>query len=231
MVSKVIRIGLVVLMVGLIAAVFIWNAFNQSPEDKYEVWNWEMTKGNAEAENHFIEYVDMMCPYCAKFNSAVNSEKERFQSEYLDSNKVLFELRLADMISDHNENSYRGNIAGYCAARQDGKFWDFYDNTQDYLTENYYSKGIGDKKGAPEIERWEDSVYYQIATDSGLDMPEFQSCFDNQETKSALEKNTAKASYAVKSGVPYFVFNDYTSSGFEGSYGTVQQMFRAGGVR
>jgi glutaredoxin len=227
-----VRYGLVVLTLGFVVAVFVWNATNKPEPEKRGVWNANMTKGDPTAENHFIEYVDMLCPYCAKFNAALDSQADNFQRDYLDNKKVYYELRLADMISDHNANSYRGNVAGYCAARGGNEqFWAFYDAVQVYMTDTYYSKGIGDKKGAPEIPRFENDVYVDIAKSSGVAMDDFRSCLDGEETKAELERATTKARAANISGVPYFVFNEYRSSGFDGTYSTIVQMFRAGGVQ
>jgi Protein-disulfide isomerase len=233
-IGKIIRWALVIIAIGLVAAVIIWNAVTPPAAKSIETWEPEMTYGNPEAENHFIEYVDMMCPYCTKFHSALQENFDDFQRDYLDTDKIYYELRMADMVSRHSENSYRGNIAGYCAARQPGKFWDFYDSLQIYLDDNYYSKGIGDKKGAPEIPKWEDKVFYDQAEKTGLDTDEFKQCFDNQETAEILATNTRKTQASMAnnniSGVPYFVFNDFKSSGFEGTYKTITQMFQAAGV-
>ncbi|GHU06715.1 hypothetical protein FACS189431_0060 [Alphaproteobacteria bacterium] len=229
--GRVIRWGLIILTLGFVVAVFVWNAVSKPEPEKRGVWNAAMTKGDPTAENHFIEYVDMLCPYCAKFNAVLNGQKDAFQRDYLDNKKVYYELRLADMISDHNANSYRGNIAGYCAAKGGNEqFWAFYDAVQTYMTDTYYSKGIGDKKGAPEIPRFENDVYKKLAADSNLDNVQFDDCLDNEATKTELEKATAKARAANITGVPYFVFNKYTSSGFDGTYQTIKQMFKAGGV-
>jgi protein-disulfide isomerase len=233
--GKIIRWALAIIAVGLIVALFVWNAVTPKTAKQIETWQPEMTYGSPEAANHFIEYVDMMCPYCAKFHTALQASFDDFQRDYLDPSKIYYELRLVDIVSEHSQNSYRGNIAGYCAARQPGKFWKFYDNMQNYLTDNYYSKGIGDKKGAPEIPKWEDQVFYDQAEKSDLDMTEFKDCFDAQQPKDELAANTRKAQASMAnnsiSGVPYFVFNDYISSGFEGNYSTIQRMFKAGGVQ
>jgi protein-disulfide isomerase len=233
--GRIIRWTLAIVAVGMIVALFVWNAVTPPTAKSVETWEPEMTYGSPEAANHFIEYVDMMCPYCAKFHAALQAGYDDFRRDYLDTNKIYYELRLVDIVSEHSKNSYRGNIAGYCAARQPGKFWGFYDNMQDYLTDNYYSKGIGDKKGAPEIPKWDDQIFYDQAEQSDLDMTEFKDCFDAEQPKDVLAANTRKAQMSMTknsiSGVPYFVFNNYVSSGFEGNYSTIQRMFKAGGVQ
>jgi protein-disulfide isomerase len=233
-IGRIIRWTLAIIAIGLIVALFVWNAVTPKTAKSIETWEPEMTYGNPDAENHFIEYLDMMCPYCAKFHHALQASFDDFQRDYLDTNKIYYEIRLADIVSEHSDNSYRGNIAGYCAARQPGKFWNFYDNMQAYLTDNYYSKGIGDKKGAPDIPKWDDQVFYDQAAAADLDPDQFRDCFDNQLPKDTLAANTRKTQISMSnnsiSGVPYFVFNDYTSSGFEGNYATIKRMFKAGGV-
>jgi protein-disulfide isomerase len=222
---------LVVLFAGLIVALIIFNNLTKPESDKLGVWNEAMTIGEPSAEHHFIEYVDMLCPYCAKYQAALESHRDEFQRDYIDTGKVYYELRLADIVSEHNVNSYRGNLAGYCAARQ-GKeqFWRYYNAVQDYMTETYYSRGIGDQKGAPEVPHFGNEVYHDLARDVDLDLAQFTPCLDDEETKTELDRNSAKARATGLSGVPYFVFNSYRSSGFDGTYSTIQQMFRAGGA-
>lgn len=233
-IGKIIRWGLVIIAVGLVVSLFVWNAVTPQEEKSIETWEPEMTMGNANAENHFIEYVDMMCPYCSKFHFALQDNYEEFERDYLNTNKIYYELRLADMIEDHNKNSHRGNIAGYCATEQEGKFWGLYDTFQRYLTDNYYSKGIGSKVGEAEIPEWDNQVFYDLAENSGLEMEAFRDCFDNEKPKETLEKNTSKTQASMSnnsiSGVPYFIYNNYVSSGFDGNYSTIKQMFKAGGA-
>ncbi|MDR3125533.1 MAG: thioredoxin domain-containing protein [Candidatus Nomurabacteria bacterium] len=233
-IGRIVRWSLAIVAIGLVVALFVWNAVTPQTAKSVETWQPEMTFGSPQAVNHFIEYVDMMCPYCAKFYLALHDSFDDFQRDFIDTDKIYYELRLVDIVSEHSQNSYRGNIAGYCAARQPDKFWGFYETMQNYLTDNYYSKGIGDKKGAPEIPKWDNQVFYDQAEQSDLNMDEFRDCFDTQQPKDTLATNTRKAQISMQtnsiSGVPYFIFNDYTSSGFEGNYSTIQRMFKAGGV-
>ena len=231
-IGKIIRWILVVIALGLVVAVFVWNANQDDSEVDAKVWNEQMTMGNASAENHFIEYTDAMCPYCTFFTLALHENEEDFQQNYLDNNKIYFELRLADILVDKNDNSHRANTASYCAA-DGGKFWDFYIELQDYLNEKYwkyvdFSKIKENEKSDMEVIK--DQVYLDLASNAGLDSDTMLDCMDNNEDiQTQLASATTKAGPVI-SGVPYFVFNDYRSSGFGGNYNTIKQMFKAGGA-
>jgi protein-disulfide isomerase len=221
-VSTVIFIVLAVLIVAL----FTYNIAQNSSKPVSPAWNTAMTKGNPENKNHFIEYTDMFCPYCAKFNRAAGKE---FEKDYIDTDKVYFELRLTDVISDHSANSTRGGETGYCAAEQ-GKFWEYYDEILAKLKVDYHDKGIGVSKTSPEIPKLEDDYFLNAAHAAKLDVDKMKSCLADGSGLKELRKNTRKAEQALPSGVPFFIINKYTSSGFDGGYSTVKYMLKAGGI-
>lgn len=231
--GKIVRWGLVIVAVGLVVALFVWNATQDESDVDYTVWNEQMTMGNKTAENHFIEYTDAMCPYCTFFTLALHENEEDFKQNYLDNNKIYFELRLADILVDKNDNSHRANTSAYCAA-DGGKFWEYYVALQDYLNNTYWQyvdwATVKQSNEKSDMEIIDDQVYLELATSAGLDSDAMLDCMDNNEQiQSDLSKATSKAT-AVVTGVPYFVFNDYRSSGFGGDYNTIKQMFKAGGA-
>lgn len=228
-VGTIVRWALVIIALSFLVAVFVWNAVSKPADEKRVVWNENMALGSTDAENHFIEYTDSMCPYCAYFALALHSGMADFQRDYLGTGKIYFEVRIIDAISDHNVNSTRGNQASYCAA-ESGKFWPFYSSLQEYLKTTFYDKGIANKKGAPEMPHIEDQVYYDLAVNSGIGADQMKTCLESGETASELASATNNARAVLPSGVPYFVFNNYKSSGFEGNYNTIQKMFSAGGA-
>jgi predicted DsbA family dithiol-disulfide isomerase len=59
---------------------------------------------------------------------------------------------------------------------------------------------------------------------------DFAACLGDHKTLAELNQNTARAAQMLPSGVPYFVFNDFTGSGFEGDWARVKVMFEAGGA-
>lgn len=232
-IGKIVRWSLATIAVGLVVALFVWNANQDNGDVDYAVWNENMTMGNKTAENHFIEYTDAMCPYCSFFTLALHQNEEDFKQNYLDNNKIYFELRLADILANKNDNSHRANTASYCAADA-GKFWDYYISLQNYLNETYWRhidwstfRPSSDKS---DMEVIDDKVYLDIASNVGLNKDDMLDCMNNNsDVKTNLAKATSKST-AVVSGVPYFVFNNYRSSGFGGDYSTIKQMFKAGGA-
>ena len=54
-----------------------------------------------------------------------------------------------------------------------------------------------------------------------------KACMENHETKSELDKNTTVAQNRVQSGVPYFVFDKYQTSGFLGNWDTTNDYAQA----
>ena len=57
--QKAIRIGILVLVIGFLGALIIFNSINPAPVDM-TVWNDQMAKGNKEtAKHHFIMYTDI----------------------------------------------------------------------------------------------------------------------------------------------------------------------------
>jgi protein-disulfide isomerase len=224
-IKVILAIGLGVLVVGLV----VYNAtLPKKAEDTggAKAWNAAMAKGNPEAKNHFIVYTDIFCPYCDNFSRAIMDNAVEFEENYLTNDAVYYELRLTDIISDHSVNSERAGEAGYCAAKQ-GKFWQFYEGILAKLWEDYHSKGIGTSKTSPKIPELDDE-YYLVG--EGLDMEVLSGCLEGHETLKELKNNTTKASAVVKGSVPYFIFNDFVSSGFGGDWATVKMMFKAGGV-
>ncbi|MDR2336661.1 MAG: DsbA family protein [Candidatus Nomurabacteria bacterium] len=230
-----IKVILFITLSTLVVGLIIYNAsMPKKPADfSKKAWHEAMTLGKADAENHFIVYTDIFCPYCDDFSRAWAEHESEFKSDYIESGKVYLEYRLTDIISDHSPNAERGGEGGYCAATQ-GTFWEYYHEMLKKLQEDYHSKGIGVSKTSPKIPELDDDYFVEparaVAEYATLDVGKFESCMKNHEALPELKQNTTKASAVVNGSVPYFVFNDFVSSGFGGDYATVKMMFKAGGV-
>ena len=227
--TKTKDIILAVLAIGIVGLIVV-NAIVTKPETA-QAWSKAMTKGSDGAERHFIFYTDIFCPYCDNYSRVLIANLDEFQRDYLDNNQVYYELRLTDMISDHSVNSKRGGEAGYCVADQ-GNFWNFYEEILAKLKKDYHDKGIGTSKTAPKIPQLDDYYYYDAVEKAGdLDIDQFKTCMDENQMLETLNNNTLRASRIAVQGLPYFVFGDWTGSGFDGDWNTIKSMFRAGGVR
>jgi hypothetical protein len=212
---------------GIVVALIVFNA-SQPREVEPEVWVEQMTMGRSDAQNHFIVYTDMMCPYCDNFSRVIIENMDDFERDYLDTGKIYLEYRMTDIIADHSVNSERAGEAAYCAAGVE-KFWPWYGGVLKKLWDDYHSEGIGTSKTAPKIPELPDEYWAQEIEGVSLG-DDFVECMDSHGALAELDRNTARAAKVLPNGVPYFVFNDFTSSGFDGNWDTVRAMFGAGGV-
>ena len=227
-VQRAIRIIILVLVCGGFFALMIYNITNKPPISS-EVWDEGTTIGNPEtAVYHYVQYSDFACPYCDVFSRLAVQNEEDF-NKFLDDNKILFEVRLTEIIHDsaNSEMSRDSAIAAYCAKRE-GKFMDYYHAGVMKLYEDYHSKGIGDSKTAPRITNMPDDYWLEIGHKLGLGET-FDSCVSNKETLDEVKANTEKANAKV-SGLPYFQFEDFSTAGFDNNwdYSYVKQYLEAG---
>lgn len=220
--QKAIRVGLLVLIIGFLGALIIFNAVNPAPVDM-TVWNEQMTKGNKDtAKHHFIMYTDVFCPYCDKFSDAVAANMEDFDKNYIEDKNILFEIRVTDMnyVNGHSTNSRPGGEAVYCAAKQ-GDFWSYYYALLAKIYKDYHSRGIGVDRNSEKIPTLSMDYFYDIADNiDTLDRGKLVSCMENDETVKELDDNTNKAKSKVNGGVPRFVFDKYVADGFLGNWNT-----------
>ena len=215
--KKAVRIIILVLIFGLIFGLMIFNATNKPPISS-EVWDEDTTMGDAEtATKHYVQYSDFACPYCDVFSRLTIENEEEF-NKYLAEHKILFEIRMTEMIHDSvdSEMSRDSAIAAYCAKRE-GKFIDYYHAGVMALYNDYHSKGIGDSKTSPQITDMPKDYWLKIGHKLGLG-ESFDNCNKNQETLSELRTNTEKAEKATN-GLPYFQFEKFTTSGFDNRWG------------
>ena len=220
--QKAIRVGLLVLIIGFLGALIIFNAVNPAPVDM-TVWNEQMTKGDKDtAKHHFIMYTDVFCPYCDKFSDAVAANMGDFDKNYIEDKNILFEIRVTDMnyINGHSTNSRPGGEAVYCAAKQ-GDFWSYYYALLAKIYKDYHSRGIGVDRDSEKIPTLSMDYFYDIADNiDTLDREKLVSCMENDETVKELDDNTTKAKSKVNGGVPRFVFDKYIADGFLGNWNT-----------
>lgn len=219
-------IGLVAVIVIIIAAIVASMSIKPSNADK--VWDTQMTIGNLEAKNYFIVYSDLVCPYCIAFENAIVEHEEEFQ-QYLEDNDILFEIRLSDFLYEYGEtnpiHSRYSALGAYCA-KNEGKFWDYYNLAVSSVWNDFF-KASG-KSAVSKMSSIGKDYWINIGKQVGLS-EDFETCVKNEDTLNEIKANAEKTS-KLAHGMPYFKFNDYTSSGFDLSwdYQYVLMYFQAG---
>lgn len=132
-------------------------------------------RGDINAPITVIEYSDFECPFCSRFHPTM----QQVMADY--SGKVRWVYRHFPL-SFHPEALPAAN-ASECAAEQN-KFWEYADKlfeNQDSLDNNYYK---------------------QIATELGLNMNQWQSCFDSSKYSDKIESQSAGGANAGVTGTP-----------------------------
>ena len=214
--KKALRVLGVILVVGLLFAAII-ASMNNKPSNAEIVWDKEMTVGNLEAKNYFIIYSDIACPYCIAFENAIVEHEEEFK-EYIEKNDVLVEIRLSDFLYEYGESqsieSRYGAEAIFCA-KKEGKFWDYY-NLAITKVWNEYFKDSG-KNAFSKFNKLKKDYWIEMGEGIGLG-DDFKKCVEEDEV---LDEVVASAKKTVKlvTGMPHFKFNNYTSGGFDLSWG------------
>ena len=225
--KKFLRIfGIIIVVILIISAIIA--STSSKPSNAEMVWDEQMTTGNLDAKNYFIIYSDLVCPYCVAFENAIVEHEQEFQ-KYIKENDVLVEIRLSDFLYEYGEtrpvNSRYSAVATYCA-KSEGKFWDYYNLAVSTIWKDYF-KDLG-KSAVSKMSKLDKNYWIKLGQQIGLG-DSFKSCVENDEPLAEIQANAQKSSKLIQ-GMPYFKFNNYTSSGFDLSWGWeyVQMYFQAG---
>lgn len=210
-------VAVIALIIGAIAAGIV-SSMNQKTSNADRIWDKQMTVGNEDAENYFIIYSDIACPYCLAFENAIIEHEDEYL-QYLENNDILVEVRLADYMYEYGESrsieSRYSAEAIYCAKKQN-KFWDYYNHVITTVWNDYF-KTMG-KNAFSDFNKLEKDYWIKLGKQVGLDNEEFANCVNNDET---LDEVKAAANKMLKlvTGMPHFKFNNYTTGGFNLSWG------------
>lgn len=209
--QKVARIlGLIAIAIVIFAAIII--SFNQKTPNSEKVWDKDTTVGNMEAENYFIIYSDIVCPYCVAFENAIIENEDEFQ-KYIKENDILVEVRLSDFLYEYGQSnpiSSRYSAEAVYCAKKEGKFWDYYNYVIPYVWNNYFK--ISGKNAFMELNAKKKDFWINIGKETGLG-DDFENCVKNDETLPEIME-IAKKTVQNIDGMPYFKFNKYIFSGF-----------------
>ena len=218
--------GIIAVVIVLFAAIIA--SMNNKPSNSEKVWDEAMTIGNPEAKNYFVIYSDIVCPYCIAFENAIVEHEEEFQ-QYLKDNDILLEIRLSDFLYEYGEtnpiNSKYSAVASYCA-RNEGKFWDYYNLAISTVWNNYFKKS--GKSGLSQISKLDKKFWISLGKEVNLS-EDFTTCVENDEPLKEIQERAAKTAKLV-SGLPAFKLNSYSPPGFtmDGTWEDVKAYFDEG---
>ncbi|MBR3052046.1 thioredoxin domain-containing protein [Candidatus Saccharibacteria bacterium] len=225
--NKTIRIvGIVTVVVVIFAAIIA--SITAKPNNAEKVWDTATTTGSPEGRNYFIVYSDIVCPYCVAFENAIIEHEEEFQ-QYLAEHDILFEIRLSDFLYEYGESnpisSRHSALATYCA-KNEGKFWDYYNLAIPTVWHDYFSQS--GKSAFAQMAKLGKEYWINIGKQVGLG-DTFEDCVKNEDPLAEIEANAEKTTKLVN-GLPSFRFNSYSPPGFsmDGTWEDVKAYFDAG---
>jgi len=151
------------------------------------------TAGNPDAPIRIDEYSDFQCPYCAKFYT--DTEAQLMETYVADGTVYFVYNTFGEFIGPESGGAAE---AAYCAGDQ-GKFWEMHDII---LTNQN-----GENQGA-----FVDRRLLAFAKNLGLNMNEFESCFNDNKYKDMIDQDLKDGMAGGVKATPSFVMT-YTVNG------------------
>jgi protein-disulfide isomerase len=205
--SRLVTIGIISVLAAFIVFAVVWPQLRPvaevvtiEPRERYMADGASM--GDPNAPIQIIEYSDFQCPFCDRHYTDTEPLLEQY---YIDTGKVFFTYRSAGNFVSQNIGGGRTEsrdsaAAAYCAADQ-GKFWDMHDSL-------FVNNRDVEDQGSFTSRR----ITAIAETIAGLDMAEFQECYDSGTYEDRVAQDFADATEAGLQGTPYFVIT-YTVDG------------------
>jgi protein-disulfide isomerase len=152
--------------------------------------------GDPNAPIKIEEFSDFQCPYCEQFHTQTEPLLIQY---YVDTGKVQLTYRsmgnwVSGNIGGANTESQDAALAAYCAGDQN-KFWEMHD----YLFGNVIGENVGSFT-AKRLTLIAEKV-------NGLDINQFQSCFDSGKYTDRVQKDFNDGQAAGITGTPGFVMS------------------------
>lgn len=194
--------------------------FTNKPDHSDAVWSEQATIGNLNAQNYYIQYTDLACPYCNAYSLILMDNEDEFERDYIEGKDILYEVRVTDFLyefGEHKTEMSRWSAEGVYCAEAEGKFWDYYHTALDSIYNDFYSKGVGYSKTAPAIKNMSQEYWLEIGHKIGLG-DAFDTCMTEHTMVEKIKENTAKAAKQVEGGLPYFRFGKFKTGGFDPSW-------------
>ncbi len=207
--NRLVMVGLIVLGVAFVVIAIIWPQF-RSPATVVTVDPGthpnanDNSMGDPNAPIVIEEFSDFQCPFCERFHTDTEPLLRQY---YIDTGKVRFVYRsMGNFVSGNvggvNTESQDAALAAYCAGDQN-KFWDMHA----YLFANVLGENVGS---------FSDKRNKAIAEAAGLDMGQFNSCYDSGKFEERVQQDFEDGQAAGINGTPGFLVK-YTVNGEERS--------------
>ena len=153
--------------------------------------------GDPDAPVVMYEWSDYICPYCTTFTEQIFPV---LKEKYIDTGKLYFVYK--DFPAVGGDLSFLASVGAQCAAEQDA-FWEM-----NYWLFSHQSdlRSAGSLSGVS-------SLMAGAATELGLDMETFESCFDNQSPLETIAQDYQEGQRYRVRGTPNFVVNGHVIQG------------------
>lgn len=164
-----------------------------------------LSKGSPGAPVKIIDYVDVLCPFCAKSNQP-GETVPRIMSDYVDTKKAHYEVRLVAKTAQDSERAGKG---AYCAAEQN-KFWEYLDTAYSDTWKQYYSQN----KDVADVTLFQKNTILSFAkTIPGLDTLKWQECLHDNDYTETMNTNANDMTELGAYGTPTMVVDGKSYSG------------------
>lgn len=144
--------------------------------------------GNADAPVQVIEYADFECPVCAYFATVTEPD---IRKRLIEPGQIS--LRYMNFQIASHPNTWAASQAAACANEQ-GKFWEMHDAI--YESQDRWA-GTATRKPK--------GVLKELAERVGLNMRQWESCFDTQKYQPQLLASQQDAERRQVRGTPTFI--------------------------
>jgi protein-disulfide isomerase len=158
-----------------------------APTVKADVAEGRYVTGDKNAPVTIVEFSDYQCPFCKRF---YDQTEQQLIDTYVKTGKVKYSVRHFPL--GFHQNAQKSAEAAECAGQQ-GKFWEM------HKVLFQYSQADGTGLNVPDLKKY--------AADLKLDTAKFNSCLDNGETASIVQKDMSDGQAAGVSGTPSFYVN------------------------
>lgn len=144
--------------------------------------------GNPNAPVKVIEFADFECPACENFASITEPDVRKRLVQ-----TGIISIRFLDFPLAIHQNTWDASLAAACANEQN-KFWEMHD--QIFATQDKWNTEATDRPR---------SVLAQDAKAIGLDMQQWNECYDAQRYKLNIRANQEEGERRMLQGTPTFI--------------------------